>query len=175
MCIMVYQITGNSTVCLTVCLTNIKENIKACVAGEGNPPVTGGFPSQRASNTDAFSCDETITLTNDEVAFQMNHRWSSRMHYNDVIMGAMASQITNLTIVYSIVYAVADQRKHQRSASLDFVREFTGAGAFHAQMASNAEMFPFDDVIMPLFHAIVSVDKFTYTCPNPDDGLNNLN
>ena len=119
---MVYQITGNSTVCLTVCLTNIKENIKACVAGEGNPPVTGGFPSQRASNTDAFSCDETITLTNDEVAFQMNHRWSSRMHYNDVIMGAMASQITNLTIVYSTVYAVADQRKHQRSASLDFVR-----------------------------------------------------
>ena len=43
-------------------------------------------------------------------------------HYNDVIMGAMASQITSLTIVYSTVYSGADQRKHQSSASLAFVR-----------------------------------------------------
>ena len=55
-------------------------------------------------------------------------------------MGAMASQITSLTIVNSIVYSGADQRKHQSSASL--------AGEFPAQLASNAEMFPFDDVIM---------------------------
>ena len=44
------------------------------------------------------------------------------IHYNDVIMSAMASQITSLTIVYSSVYSVADQRKHQSSASLAFVR-----------------------------------------------------
>ena len=50
-------------------------------------------------------------------------------HYNDGIMGAIASQITSLTIVYSIVYSDADQRKHQSSASL----------AFASQMASNAE------------------------------------
>ena len=37
-------------------------------------------------------------------------------------MGAMASQITSLTIVYSIVHSGADQRKHQSSASLAFVR-----------------------------------------------------
>ena len=43
-------------------------------------------------------------------------------HYNDVIMGAMASQITSLTIVCSIGYSGADQRKHQSSASLAFVR-----------------------------------------------------
>ena len=43
-------------------------------------------------------------------------------YYNDVIMSAMASQITSLTIVYSIVYSGADQRKHQSSASLAFVR-----------------------------------------------------
>ena len=36
-------------------------------------------------------------------------------------MGAMASQITSLTIVYSTVYSDADQRKHQNSASLAFV------------------------------------------------------
>ena len=44
------------------------------------------------------------------------------IHYNDVIMSAMASQITSLTIVYSIVYSGADQRKHQSSASLAVVR-----------------------------------------------------
>ena len=44
------------------------------------------------------------------------------LHYSDVIMGAIASQITSLTIVYSTVYSDADQRKHQSSASLAFVR-----------------------------------------------------
>ena len=44
------------------------------------------------------------------------------VHYNDVIMNAMASQITSLTIVYSTVYSGADQRKHHSSASLAFVR-----------------------------------------------------
>ena len=38
-------------------------------------------------------------------------------------MGTMASQITGLAIVYSTVYSGADQRKHQNSASLVFVRE----------------------------------------------------
>ena len=46
-------------------------------------------------------------------------------HYNDVTIDAIASQITGLTVVYSTVYSDADQRKHQSSASLDFVREFT--------------------------------------------------
>ena len=45
--------------------------------------------------------------------------WS---HCSDVIMETMASQITNLPIVYSTVYSGADQRKHQCSASLAFVR-----------------------------------------------------
>ena len=43
------------------------------------------------------------------------------IRYNDVIMTTMASQITSLTIVYSKIYSDADQRKHQSSASLDFV------------------------------------------------------
>ena len=54
------------------------------------------------------------------------HRWISNTelfsHYNDVVMGTMASQITSLTIVYSIVYSGGDQRKHQTSAPLAFVR-----------------------------------------------------
>ena len=55
-------------------------------------------------------------VNNEEVTY------SVLLHYSDVIMGAMASQITSLTIVYSTVYSVADQRKHQSSASLAFVR-----------------------------------------------------
>ena len=43
-------------------------------------------------------------------------------HYSDVIMGPMASQLTSLTIDYSTVYSGADQRKHQSSTSLAFVR-----------------------------------------------------
>ena len=49
-------------------------------------------------------------------------------------MGAMASQITSLTIVFSTVYSDADQRKHQSSASLAFV-----TNEFAAQMDINAE------------------------------------
>ena len=45
----------------------------------------------------------------------------TKAHYSDVIMGAMASQFTSHTIVYSTLYSGADQRKHQSSASLAFV------------------------------------------------------
>ena len=53
---------------------------------------------------------------------QIRRRMDERTHYNDFTMKAMASQITSLTIVYSTVYSGADQRKHQISASLAFVR-----------------------------------------------------
>ena len=52
-------------------------------------------------------------------------------------MGAVASQITTLTIVYSTVFSNPNPNpKHQSSASLAFVRV---SGEFPAQMASNAE------------------------------------
>ena len=44
------------------------------------------------------------------------------IHYIDVTMTMMASQITSLTVVYSTVYSDTDQRKHQSSALLAFVR-----------------------------------------------------
>ena len=58
-------------------------------------------------------------------------------------MGAMASQITSLTIVYSTVYSDADRRKHQSSASLAFVR-----GNSPHKWPGTRKMFPFDYVIM---------------------------
>ena len=70
-------------------------------------------------------------------------------HCNDVIMGAMASQMTSLTIVYSTVYSGADERKHHSSASLASVR------GIHRWLVNSPhkwpetrKMFPFDDVIM---------------------------
>ena len=66
---------------------------------------------------------------------------SSKDNYNDVIMAAVASQITSLTFAYSTVDSYADQRKHQSPASLAFVcvGNSPGTGEFSAQMASNAE------------------------------------
>ena len=46
----------------------------------------------------------------------------SAPHYSDVIMSAMASQITGVMIVYSTVCSGADQRKHQSSVSLVCVK-----------------------------------------------------
>ena len=48
--------------------------------------------------------------------------WLHMDHYTDVIMATKASQITSFMIVYSIEYLDADQRKHQTSTSLAFVR-----------------------------------------------------
>ena len=73
---------------------------------------------------------------------------------NDVIMGEIASLITSPTIAYSTVYSDADQRKHQRFASLAFVWEFAGTSELSAQMASNAENVSFDDVIMNWYNLI---------------------
>ena len=70
-------------------------------------------------------------------------------HYNDVIMSAMASQTTSLTIVYSNIYLGEDQRKHQSSASLAFVRGIHRwpVNSPHKWPVTQ-KMFPFDDVIM---------------------------
>ena len=55
-------------------------------------------------------------------------------------MTTIASQITSPTIVYSIVYSDADQRKHQSSTSLAFsVGNSPVIGEFPAQKASNTE------------------------------------
>ena len=62
-------------------------------------------------------------------------------------MGAIASQITSLMIVYSTVYSSVDQRKHQGSASLAFVQ------GIHRWLVNSPhkwpvmqKMFPFYDI-----------------------------
>ena len=93
--------------------------------------------------------------------------WSSFPLYNDVIMDAVCStpllcsptwdvkQSTSLTIVYSDVYSGEDQRKHQSSASLAFVREIHRwpVNCPH-KCPVTRKTFPFDNVVMDKLHSI---------------------
>ena len=122
---------------------------------EGNLRVTGEFPLQRpvTRSFDVFidlCLDKRLNKQSRSRWFEMPSLSSLRhcsgvnwyandvivlvIHYNDVIMDVLASQITSLTIVCLTVYSGGDQRKHQSSASLAFV-----TGEFPAQKASNAE------------------------------------
>ena len=73
-------------------------------------------------------------------------------------MGAMASQITSLTIVYSFLF----RRRSKKKSKLRVTGHFEGnsplTGEFPVQMASNAENFSIwwrhhDPNIMHMFHA----------------------
>ena len=70
------------------------------------------------------------------------------IHYSDVIMGSIASQIRSLTLIYSTVYSDADQWKHQSSASLAFARGIHRGPVISPQKwPVTRKIFPFDDVI----------------------------
>ena len=64
-------------------------------------------------------------------------------------MSAMASQITGVSIVWSIIGSGTNERKHQSSASLTFALEIHGwlmNSPHNGPVTRN--MFPSDDVIM---------------------------
>ena len=78
--------------------------------------------------------------------------WLFALHYGDVKMSAMASQITSLAIVYSTVYSGVIQRKYQCSASMAFV------WGIHRRPVNSPhkwpvmrKMFPLDDIIMSIW------------------------
>ena len=99
-----------------------------------------------------IGCREQLLLTS----------WvDPRSHYSDVIMGAIASQITSLTVVHSTVYSDADQRKHQSSASLAFV---WGPVNSPRKWPVKRKMFPFDDVIMHMTGRLWG-EMLPVTCP----------
>ena len=118
-------------------------------------PVTGYFQCQLQYK---IVCQNQVTMirnfeTDISLYDEMVHRKEYIKHNGDFIMGAISSQITSLTIVYSTVYSDADQRKHQSSASLAFVWGIL-RGSMNSPMNSphkwpvTRKMFPFDDVIM---------------------------
>ena len=84
----------------------------------------GHFIALNFYDTGALLTDEFKVVI--QIDLRINFAWlinmsSWKIHYIDVIMTTVASQITSLTFVYSTVYSDADQRKHQSSASLAFV------------------------------------------------------
>ena len=80
-------------------------------------------------------------------------------------MSEMASQITSLTTVYLTVYSGADQRKHQSSTSLAFVRGIHQGpvNSLH-KWPVMCKLFPFDDVIM----MDIEISVFLRMWPNMD-------
>ena len=102
-------------------------------------------------NHDCLQCWKTLNII--ILSFhlmslaQIHHTWC--LHYNDVIMSPMASEIASLTIVYSTIYSGANQRKNQSSTSLAFV---WGIHRWSVNSPHKGpvmrKMFPFDDVIM---------------------------
>ena len=70
-------------------------------------------------------------------------------HYSDVIMSAMASRITGISMVCSTFCSGTYQRKQQSSASLAFVWGIHRWPANYPHKGPvTRKMFPFDNVIM---------------------------
>ena len=77
------------------------------------------------------------------------------LHYSDVILSVMVSQITGILIVCSTDCSGADQRKHQSFASLAFLRGICWwpVDSPHKRPVKR-KMFPFDDVIKKLLNLL---------------------
>ena len=91
---------------------------------------------------------------------------SKLYHYSNIVMDALALQITSLTIVYWTVYSGADKRKHQSPASLAFVWGIPQwpVNSPHKWPVTR-KMFPFDDVIMILNYDVYrGVQDFSTDC-----------
>ena len=113
--------------------------------------MTVGFPSQSAFNAaECVQCMSSSWIFCNVFAI-LAKVGLDETHYSDVIMGAMASQITNLTIAYSSIYSGTGQRKHQSSASLALVRGIhRWPGNSTHTWPVTRKLFSFDDVIMGL-------------------------
>ena len=84
--------------------------------------------------------------------------WTSLLsHFGYVTMSAMASQITGIPTVCSIVYSGDHRRKYQSSASLVFVK-----GIQRWQMGSNGENISIYDVIMQYGDLLLSHWAFRF-------------
>ena len=98
------------------------------------------------------------------------------MHCNDVIMSAIASQITSLTIVYSTVYSGAYQMKHQISASLAFVRRIHRWPVNSPRKGPvTRKMFPFNGVILcPNIIQYSHISKHIFSCTDITESFSDI-
>ena len=119
---------------------NWKENktgILSTLKRAGNSPWNWPHPVHVCLSVSLFDRQRLYYIVDD------------RIHYSDVIIGTIPSQISSLKIVYSTASSDVDQRQHQSSASLAFV-----GGNHRSQVNSphkgpvTRKIFPFDHVIM---------------------------
>ena len=109
----------------------------------------------------SFSSEKWLQIRlNDQNSNKQSSVGSLRheIHYNDVIMTMIASQITSLMVVYSMVYSGANQRKHQSSASLAFV------WGLHREPVNSLHKLP---VTRKYFHFVTSswqFNQFRFSC-----------
>ena len=183
------RITGVSIVCSTICSGGDQRKYQnsaslACVRRIHRLLVDS--PHKRPETREMFPFDDVIldffwsiycpppphlVLSYVEILCLWFSYPKGCYHYSDVIMGTMASQITSLTIVYSAVYSGAEQRKHQSSASLAFVRGIHRwpVNSPHKWPVTR-KMFPFNDVIRCI-HRLLSpyvYQSFSlYMCCHP--------
>ena len=113
-----------------------------------SPIKRRGLSDECKTDLDGFPVDFINCVS---ISYLLIPAEKQRFHYSDGIMGAMATQITGVSVVCSAVCWGADQRKPQSSASLAFV------GGIHRWPVDSRhkgpvrrKMFPFDDVIMPV-------------------------
>ena len=86
------------------------------------------------------------------VTCERNTSFSGVIHYREFILSVMVSQTTGVSSVYSTICSGVDQRKHQSSASLFFVRRIHRwpVNSPHKGPITR-KLLPFDDVIMTNF------------------------
>ena len=113
----------------------------------------------------SLSTDKMRILSAQSSMFESLFELTAKKLSKLTIMSAMASQITSLTIVYSIVHSGADQRKHQNSSSSVFVR------GIHRWQVNSPHKKP---VTRKNFHLMTSswydpsgTDKDTYSAVDP--------
>ena len=127
-------------------------------------PYTSGLLIWHRDNRMVACCQFTsanVSTLNDmgksigPITKQNSTSRQSCTHYSDVIMSAIASEITGVSIVRSTVCSGADKRKHQSSASLAFKRGIRRRPVNSSHKGPvTRKMFPFDDVIITIlgFH-----------------------
>ena len=91
--------------------------------------------------------DEHCFLCKHRLKTQAVRKWP-HIHYSDVLMRMMASQISSVSIVHSTVCSGADQRKHQSSVSLAFVSGIHRWPVNTPHKGQVTQKMSFDDVIM---------------------------
>ena len=135
MSVMTSQTTGNVTACSTVCSVQHRRKHQSCalLALCGESPVTGGFPSQRASNADSASMswrhhvhDATqLGMNIHSICFPVNciNGWSLNQHKYPF---RLIWRVTYRIHILNVKYATDDTFKLQYVYAWWYASHFAG-------------------------------------------------